>query len=192
MKNDSPIIAVLDACILYPAPLRDLLLYIADASLFQPKWSDQINEEWVRNLLKNRSNLKRKGLDRTVKEMNRAFADANVNPNKEEIEILVLPDLDDRHVLATAIKAKAERIITANLKDFPPTYIQQFKISVQHPDKFIHQLINDYPNEVLIAFRKQVGNLKNPPRTELEVIESLKKCGLTNSSLLLKQLILET
>lgn len=189
MKNTSPIIVVLDACVLYPAPMRDLLLYLADAKLFQPKWSDQINEEWVRNLLINRKDLKRENLDRTVQQMNRAFPDANVNPDESKIEILVLPDPNDKHVLATAIKAKAERIVTANLKDFPSSYLQQFKIITQHPDKFITHLFNNYPTEVLAAFRKQVSNLQNPPRTELEVLDTLAKCGLKSSSSLLRKSI---
>ncbi|MGB0930642.1 MAG: hypothetical protein ACPGVB_07695 [Chitinophagales bacterium] len=67
---------VLDACVLYPAPIRDLLLNLAEQGLYSPKWSEIIQEEWLRNLLLNRPDLKRRKLSRTVRAMNNAFPDA--------------------------------------------------------------------------------------------------------------------
>lgn len=69
---------VLDACVLYPAPIRDLLLSLAAVGLFEAKWSEIIQEEWSRNLLKNRSDLKKEQLNETIKAMNTAFPDAKV------------------------------------------------------------------------------------------------------------------
>lgn len=91
--------------------------------------------------------------------------------------ILVLPDPNDRHVLAAAIKAKVERIITANLKDFPTDYIKQFNISIQHPDTFILDLLDKHPEGAFFAFEAQVRSLRNPPRRAVEVLETLRKCG---------------
>lgn len=135
------IIAVLDACILYPAPVRDYLLHLADEKNYSPKWSNEINEEWVRNLLLNRPDLSKNKLNKTVRSMNAAFPKANVAQDKFLINLLILPDMNDRHVLATAIQSKAERIITSNLKDFPPSYTNRFKIDIQHPDYFIVDLL---------------------------------------------------
>jgi hypothetical protein len=70
--------AILDANVLYPAPIRDLLLNLADVGFYSPKWSDEINDEWVRNLLKNRPDLTEKQLKKTVIAMNNAFEDANI------------------------------------------------------------------------------------------------------------------
>ncbi|WP_373515171.1 hypothetical protein [Persicitalea sp.] len=71
-------IAVLDACVLYPAPIRDLLLNLADFDLFAPKWTDEIQKEWTRNLLANRPDLLSSQLNRTIEAMNKAFPESNV------------------------------------------------------------------------------------------------------------------
>lgn len=78
MTPSTRINAVLDACVLYPAPIRDLLLSFAEAGLFKPFWSDKINDEWVRNLLKNRMDLSLAKMQSTVSAMNSAFPDANI------------------------------------------------------------------------------------------------------------------
>lgn len=57
MMQAPGLVALLDACVLYPAPIRDLLLHLADANLYKPKWTDRIHEEWTRNLLLNRTDL---------------------------------------------------------------------------------------------------------------------------------------
>lgn len=79
---------VLDACVLYPAPIRDILLSLAAEGLFKAKWSDMIQDEWLRNLLKNRTDLKKEQLNQTVNTMNLAFPDANVENFKELIPSL--------------------------------------------------------------------------------------------------------
>lgn len=97
-------VALLDACILYPAPLRDLLLHIADRGLYRPKWTDKIQEEWTRNLLLNRPDLLAVQLQKTTDAMNRAFPDATIRNFEPLIASLTLPDAHDRHVLAAAIR----------------------------------------------------------------------------------------
>lgn len=94
---------LLDACVLYPAPIRDILLNLADLGIYSPKWSEIIQEEWIRNLLENRPDLSKLKLRRTVQVMNAAFPDAQVHSFEELIDLLELPDLGDRHVLAAAI-----------------------------------------------------------------------------------------
>ncbi len=131
---------VLDACVLYPAPIRDILLNLADLEVFTPKWSEIIQEEWVRNLLLNRPELGQKKLRRTIQVMNAAFPDAEVHGFEELIDLIELPDLDDRHVLAAGIKCNAGAIITFNTKDFPQEILDQHNIEVYSPDEFISQL----------------------------------------------------
>lgn len=126
---------VLDACVLYPAPIRDLLLHMANEGLYRPKWSDQIQEEWVRNLLINRPDLSSRQLQQTTQAMNRAFPDATVREYEVLISTLELPDADDRHVLAAAIHGQASLIVTANLKDFLTLYLHSLGIEAQHPDR---------------------------------------------------------
>jgi predicted nucleic acid-binding protein len=95
---------VLDACVLYPAPIRDVLLSLAAEGLFIVKWSHIIQNEWLRNLFENRAYLKKEQLIQTVKAMNLAFPDANVENFEDFISGIKLRDKDDRHVLACAIR----------------------------------------------------------------------------------------
>jgi hypothetical protein len=95
--------AILDACVIYPAPVRDILLSFAGEGLFQPKWTWEIQEEWIRNLLINRPDLSRIQLEALVQTMNTAFPDANVLDYEDQIELIELPDKDDRHVVAASL-----------------------------------------------------------------------------------------
>ncbi|CNF58244.1 PIN domain-containing protein [Yersinia similis] len=177
MKH-SPYPVVLDACVLYPARLRDLLMHLGLAGLYQPKWSDTIQDEWRRNLLIQRSDIKPEALVHTTRLMNRALPDANVTGYESLIEGLKLPDRDDRHVLATAIRAKAEVIVTMNLRDFPPDILAEFGIEALHPDEFISDLFDLNHAVALEAVRQQRRSLKNPPMTIDEFLNMLLKQGL--------------
>lgn len=181
--------AVLDACVLYPAPLRDFLLHIANMDIYQPKWSEIIQEEWTRNLLLNRTDLTSDKLTRTVEAMNKAFPDANISDFEDLIDVINLPDKDDKHVLAAAIKSNAKYIITFNLKDFSKEVLEKWKIIPLNPDDFVTNLFIQFSEEIKKAFENQVLFLKNPPMSKEQVLETLKKCGLEKSVLKLKNLL---
>lgn len=76
MADTNRLVALLDANVLYPAPLRDFLLRLAQAELYIPKWSTEIHEEWIRNLLLNRPDLKASQLERTRQAMDSEFPEA--------------------------------------------------------------------------------------------------------------------
>lgn len=181
--------AVLDACVLYPAPLRDYLLSLAANGLYKPLWSDLIQDEWIRNLLKNRKDLTEDKLLRTVKLMNIAFPDADVTGFDEIIKSLSLPDKDDNHVLAAAIRNNADVIITFNLRDFPNDYLSQYDIEAQHPDNFIYHLIDLNQTEAIGALKNQVKRLVQPKRTEKQVLDTLESCGLEKSTERIRKVI---
>jgi|SRR5450432_1876992 len=181
MIHSSRFIAVLDANVLYPAPLRDYLLHLASLELYKPTWTKDIQEEWIRNLLINRSDLKRENLEITQDAMNSAFPDANITNYEELISSLSLPDDKDRHILAAAIRGNADVIVTFNLKDFPPDYLKLYDIEVQDPDEFVSNIINLDKLKAENALQNQIRSLRNPPKTRDEVLQTLKKCGLTNS-----------
>lgn len=182
------ITAVLDACVLYPAPVRDLLLHLASFGLYTPKWTSRIHDEWIRNLLRNRPDLNYNQLKRTANEMNNAFPDAVVDKYEALISSFNLPDPADCHVLAAAVRCRAEVIVTSNLKDFPRKYLNELEIEAQHPDAFISSLIDLQSQKSFEAFRQQVAFLKKPPMTEIQVLESLKKSGLRSTYAKLKAL----
>ncbi|WP_340686272.1 PIN domain-containing protein [Amycolatopsis coloradensis] len=112
-------VVLCDANVLYPNVLRDFLLRIAQSGFVRAKWTDEILDEVFRNLRKNRPDLDPLKLDRTRQLMNAAVRDCLVTGYEPLVTTLELPDLDDRHVLAAAIKAQARVIVTENLRDFP-------------------------------------------------------------------------
>ena len=121
----TPLTALYDANVLYPAPLRDLLMHLALTDLFRAKWSEQIHEEWIRNVLKSRADLTKAQLERTRQLMNENVRDCLVAGYEALIPALSLPDPDDRHVLAAAIQGQANVIVTYNLKDFLPGVLSE-------------------------------------------------------------------
>jgi len=175
------LIAFLDANVLYPAELRSLLMYLALAGLFQPKWSKDVHEEWISNLLKNRPDLTRRQLDRTRRLMDMSARGALVKGYESLIPGLSLPDPNDRPVLAAAIRAKANVIVTKNLNDFPVAVLRQFSIEPQHPDAFILRLIDLNPLKVRNASEIHRKNLMNPPKTLAEYLAMLEIQGIPRS-----------
>jgi len=145
--------AVFDACVLYPAPLRDFLLRLASAGFVVPFWSVEIRDEWIRSLLRNRPDLKREKLERTCRNMDFHFPKGLVHGYESIIPTLTLPDPKDRHVLAVAIHAEAKCIVTHNLKDFPKTIMELYGIEVVSPDELVFRLIQQAPRPVLLMFK---------------------------------------
>ena len=171
----SGLTVLVDSCVLYPAPLRDLIMHLALVDVFRAKWTEHIHEEWIRNVLINRKDLNREQLDRTRTLMNTHARDSLVTGYEPLIEGLTLPDPDDRHVLAAAIRCHADLILTFNLKDFPVSVLGPLGIEVQHPDSFLlSQLSLDQPS-VLLALKRQREALKNPPKKTLEFLTTLEQ-----------------
>jgi predicted nucleic acid-binding protein len=129
--------ALYDACVLYPAPVRDLLMRLAMSDLFRARWTDQIHDEWIRHVLANRHDLKREQLERTRTLMNAHVRDCLVIGYEPLIDGPTLPDPEDRHVLAAAVRTGASVIVTFNLDDFPGEVLKPLGVEAQHPDEFI-------------------------------------------------------
>jgi len=122
-------------------------MHLALTGLFRARWTDQIHAEWIGSVLKNRPDLTREKLERTRSLMNAHVLDCLVTGHEDLIEGLTLPDPDDRHVLAAAIRSSASVIVTFNLDDFPPKYLDELGIEARHPDEFIARLIKLAPRE---------------------------------------------
>lgn len=165
---------VYDACVLYPAPLRDMLMRLALTDLFKAHWSDRIHEEWINALLRQGKHQKEK-LERARDLMDSHAKDAKVTGYELLIENLDLPDPNDRHVLAAAIRCGADAIITFNLKDFPESSITQYGIDALHPDDFIYYQIDMAPSVCCSAIKKQRLALKNPEITIENFLAILQK-----------------
>jgi hypothetical protein len=170
-----------DACVLYPAPLRSLLMYLAITDLFRAKWTDAIHEEWMRNVQKDYPDITREKAERVRDLMNPHVRDCLVTGYEDLIPALTLPDPDDRHVLAAAIRARADIIVTANLADFPAETLAKYGIEDQHPDTFIHHLLELAPSAVYGAAKKQRESLKKPAMTVEQYLQSLERQGLAQT-----------
>lgn len=139
-------------------------MHLALTGLFRAKWSADVHEEWIAALLEKRPDL---------------------------IPGLQLPDPNDRHVLAAAIRGQANVIVTMNLRDFPADTLGPFGLEAQHPDEFILHLLDLAPALVLAAAESHRQSLKNPPRTIDEYLETLERQGLVQSASSLRQLAME-
>ena len=179
--------ATYDACILYPAGMRDLLVRLAMTGLFRGVWSDQILDEMVHSILRNRPDLTSDQLDRTRQLMCDAVPDCLVTGHDSLIEALVLPDPNDRHVLAAAIRSGSQVIVTENLKDFPPNALSPYGIEAQSPDLLVLHLIDLSPTTVAAAIERQAAALKDPPITVAELLDRLADSGLPRSVASLRQ-----
>lgn len=164
--------AIFDANVLYSARLRDLLLSLAGTGLFRARWTTMIHDEWIRA-------LRAKGYDEAKLQRTRALIDLSVpdcliDGFEPLIPTITLPDPDDRHVLAAAIKANADVIVTCNTRDFPESSLNDYHIEAQHPDDFIVHQIGLNASLAFDAIRAHRARLRNPPITQSEYLDSLE------------------
>lgn len=171
-------VVIYDACVLYSAPLRDLLMRLALTDLYHAKWTRTIHQEWMRNLLKNRPDLTIERLESTRSKMDLHVRDCLIEGYEELIDGIKLPDLNDRHVLAAAIKANAQTIVTYNLSDFPASFVSKYEIAAQHPDEFLRHLLDLASARVIAVVRETRKSLKNPPRSSHEYLAILEQQSL--------------
>jgi len=170
--------ALLDACVLYSAPVRDLLLRLALADIYRAKWSTDIHAEWMRNLASNRPDISPAKIERLRDLMDSNVRDAIVENYASLIPTLELPDRDDRHVLAAAIIGRADVIVTYNLDDFPADALDPYGIEAQHPDEFLTHQLDLAPDLVIGVVRDLRSQLKTPPRSVDDYLTTLEKHDL--------------
>ena len=169
--------AVLDANVLYPFLVRDVLLSFAWAGLYRPIWTDRINDEWSRNLIAKKPDRAEK-IKETVEVMNEAFPEANIEGYETIIESLALPDPDDRHVLAAAIKGHAGIIVTNNTKHFPAATLDGFDVEVSTADEFIVNTFQLYPMDAVAAIRAMRARYASPALSADELKLRIIAAGL--------------
>jgi len=171
---------VLDTNVIYPIEVRDLLFWFAHYELYTPKWSVHIFNEWKE--IMGRKGVPAEEILKRVEKANKAFPDALVDNYETLIDAINLPDKKDRHVLAVAIKANANVIVTNNLKDFPAEILASYEMSVKSADDFLTDIIDLNHEKAIEAFRKLVMNRRNPDLDEYQVLDALRKNGLTETA----------
>lgn len=170
--------AVLDTDILWPAYLRDTLLNLADPrlGLFEPVWSRRIIDDLGRTLL-DRRRIDAAGWARLAAGLSQ-FPDA-LHEVSDELTAIMTNDPGDRHVLATAVAAAADFLVTRNLKDFPPEDCEPHGIEVLSPDDFLMALYRQAAEDVIDSLAQQVAGYRREPRTFLGLLDVLRASGLT-------------
>lgn len=162
---------VIDACVLIPMTTTDLLLRMADARHFRILWSADILDEVERNLV-SRLNLTPESARRRVSTMQDHFPDAMINDYVGLIPSMT-NDEKDRHVLAAAVRANAEVIVTSNRKDFPRTSTAPYEIEVLTPDDFLLDQLDLHPQEILEITDRIVTDMRHPSLTWKEYADLL-------------------
>lgn len=180
---------IYDACVLHPAPLRDLLVRIGMTGVVRVRWTERILDECFRSILRRRPDLDEQSLARTRDLMRRAIPNCLVEGYEHLETDLELPDPDDRHVLAAAIRCGAQSIVTFNLKDFPGQQIEVFGVEAVHPDDFVMGLIDLAPGAIATVIAQQAGDLRHPPMTVPRLLDLLHEQGLVESVARLKGLL---
>lgn len=179
--------AVLDTNVIFPVFKRDLLFWFAHYDLYTPKWSQNIFDEWKAVMI--RKGVSAEEAQRRINKANEAFPDALVTGYELLIHQLQLPDKNDLHVLAAAIRANADVIVTDNLRDFPQDCIDEFDLEVRTTDDFLTDIIDLNHDIAVEAFRDLVLHKRNPPMDEYGVLNGLRKVGLKNTADFLHSLI---
>jgi len=178
----------LDACVLFPLAMVDSLMSLAEAGLYAAKWSTRIEEEWIRALETKRPDLKgRLGTRRDA--MREAVPDWEVPETAWRAVVggVQLPDPDDAHVLAAAIAAHADCIVTVNLRHFPDAVVEAYGIEAVDPDRFI---INQWDLDQLAAvaaFKRMRARWKKPQATPEDFAQALERGGLPATAIRLRE-----
>jgi predicted nucleic acid-binding protein len=165
--------ALLDANVLHPMVLCDLLIRLAQHGLFRARWSRRILNEVVRSIARRRTDLPLSKLERRIDMMNQAVADAEVEESEELTGALSVFG-DDAHVVAAAILGRADVIVTSNLVDFPSAALRPFHLVAQSPDGFLMDQWGFRPDIVLQALREQAAALTHPAMSPSDVVDRLR------------------
>jgi len=188
MAGPARFTGLLDACVLFPVAVVDSLLSAAQIGLFAPKWTTEIEDEWMRHLQAKRG-IPFEALIRRRDLIRDACPDWEV-PEAAWGRLtsgLRLPDPDDVHVLAAAVAGHADCIITTNLKDFPKEALQPFGVEAIHPDEFLIAQLDLHPLGMLAAFKRQRERLRRPEMGPEAFAEALAKNGLAATAQRLRE-----
>ncbi|GAA1490537.1 PIN domain-containing protein [Brachybacterium sacelli] len=164
-------VAVLDACALVPIRLATTLLWLSEAGIFELLWSDRILDEVQRNLPK--LGISEEKAAHRVSTMRDAFGEAALVDDFDHLIADMTCDPKDRHVLAAAVRAEADTLVTFNLKDFPPDSTSGWQVDAIHPDTFLTGLLAEDPVGVVEALRRGSADLRNPAQTATDFLASL-------------------
>jgi hypothetical protein len=166
-------------------------MHLSRTDILWARWTEAIHEEWMRSVQKRYPDITRQQVER-IRDLMDAYApDCIVNNYEDLIPGLTLPDPDDRHVLAAAIRADANVIVTFNLADFPPEVLAKYDIEALHPDDLVDRLLELDSEAVCGAVKLDRQSLKKPPKSVDEYLADLERQGLLRTVAMLRRFYLE-
>jgi len=180
-------VVIYDANVLYPSLLRDVLIRVAQRGMVRARWTERILDEVFMNLVSNRPDLDRTKLARTRELMNAAVRDVLVEGYEPLIPTVTLPDENDRHVVAAAIRAQAQMVVTTNLRDFPSNELGKWNIEAKHPDDFLVDQFHLDAIALHVILQQIADSATRPPLTFADVLDGLERCGITQATALLRR-----
>ncbi len=138
---------LIDACVLYPTVMREVVLGVAAAGLFEPLWSERILEEWARAAAR-LGNGQEEVARGEIALLRARWPKASVIPRQGDLNRLYLPDENDVHVLAAAIAGSADMLLTLNSRDFPRHILSEEGLRRDSPDLFLRDLFDRHPRTI--------------------------------------------
>ncbi|MCO5309851.1 MAG: PIN domain-containing protein [Austwickia sp.] len=165
-----------DTCALYPGMVADVILRIAEEGAYSPHWSLDVLTELRRNLAKIPS-VEEGGADRRIAAMQTAFPRASVDGYRGLIDSMACAE-EDRHVLAAAVYAKCQVLVTYNIRDFPTESTIPHGVAVVHPDQFLLDQLDLHPRWVIRSLLAIQQASRKPRLSASALLESLARSGL--------------
>lgn len=177
--------AVIDTNVLLSNLSRNILLSLAEAGLYRPRWSQATFErEFGHHFLRLRPGQEA-AFSRLRQAMERAFPEALAIEDEQVMGSLTLPDQDDRHVLAAAIQTSAGVIVTRNLKDFPSDILAQHNVESKSDDDFISDCIDMSPLQAVLALKTMRERFKQPEVVADGLLLRMEQVGLPQAAAML-------
>jgi PIN domain len=167
-------VALLDANVLWSAPVRDVLLRVAELGRFRPSWTSQILDEFSQSLQRLRPDLSPQQISGLIAQLNFAFPESLITSYEHLIPSMT-NDFGDRHVLAAAAAGRVDTVLTFNLSHFPPEDCERVGVHVESPDQFLMRLCEVNPHEILRSLERQASFLKNPPVSTAQLLAHLER-----------------
>ncbi len=175
--------AVLDANVIAGVLPRDILLSLAGAGFYRPRWSALILDEFEAYYTKKFDDAPGAAYQRSRMEI--AFPDALVSDFDALMDVAKLPDPDDHHVLAAAIQTKAAVIVTNNLTDFPADVLARFELEARSHDQFVADILDMGGPEAISALREMRERYRNPALNAEAITSNIEQLGLQETAALL-------
>ena len=186
---DRPPVVVIDACVWHGAFVRHVLRHLALQGLLRLRWTRSIEAEWLRSIRKARPDIPISRLLAVRDQFRREFPEGLLPERLPRDRLPPLPDPNDAHVLHAALHSKASFICTVDRRGFPRSTMKALGIAAITPDSLVAKALQQHTNAAVRALRTHRLGLRMPAMSAAEYVGALRKAGLPQSAMHVKQRI---